>query len=233
MQLSTELTLCACWTVWRWLPGRRGWRLQELFSTWLRVSSHHLKFCRWPTRTFPFSVLYLCGHILSLLRHVCRVQLWSWGAALDEIQHLSAAGRGDLLSSGGTSQHGDRVRSQLSIFLATQKTACITYTRFLLLRVSNLTLWAIFALVLKKPNIFSLPSSNSAACSSAVRKPAISLADSTDLRVLLNIMYLVVETIQQDDPADKPEWKIIRETFRAELGEYQQRSQRAYDDKLA
>lgn len=61
--------------------------------------------------------------------------------------------------------------------------------------------------------------SNSAACSSAVRKPAISLADSTDLRVLLNIMYLMVETIQQDDPADKPEWKIIRETFRAELGE--------------
>lgn len=60
--------------------------------------------------------------------------------------------------------------------------------------------------------------SNSAACSSAVRKPAISLADSTDLRVLLNIMYLMVETIQQDDPADKPEWKIIRETFRAELG---------------
>ncbi|KAI9522885.1 Striatin-interacting protein 1 [Dissostichus eleginoides] len=59
---------------------------------------------------------------------------------------------------------------------------------------------------------------NSAACSNAVRKPAISLADSTDLRVLLNIMYLMVETIQQDDPADKPEWKVIRETFRAELG---------------
>ncbi|CAG06830.1 unnamed protein product, partial [Tetraodon nigroviridis] len=63
-----------------------------------------------------------------------------------------------------------------------------------------------------------LPLCNSAACSSAVRKPAISLADSTDLRVLLNIMYLMVETIQQDDPTDKPEWKIIRETFRAELG---------------
>ena len=66
--------------------------------------------------------------------------------------------------------------------------------------------------------------SNSAACSSAVRKPAISLADSTDLRVLLNIMYLMVETIQQDDPADKPEWKIIRETFRAELGKLYMRS---------
>lgn len=60
--------------------------------------------------------------------------------------------------------------------------------------------------------------SNSAACSSAVRKPAISLADSTDLRVLLNIMYLIVETVQQDEPADKPEWRAIRDTFKAELG---------------
>lgn len=73
-------------------------------------------------------------------------------------------------------------------------------------------------------NICIVPFSNSAACSSAVRKPAISLADSTDLRVLLNIMYLMVETIQQDDPADKPEWKIIRETFRAELGTFHQDS---------
>lgn len=64
----------------------------------------------------------------------------------------------------------------------------------------------------------SLLLSNSAACSSAVRKPAISLADSTDLRVLLNIMYLMVETIRQDDPADMAEWRVIRETFRAELG---------------
>lgn len=82
--------------------------------------------------------------------------------------------------------------------------------------VLNVSIWiAIY-------NIYILPLSNSAACSSAVRKPAISLADSTDLRVLLNIMYLMVETIQQDDPADKPEWKVIRETFRAELGAFHQ-----------
>lgn len=69
-------------------------------------------------------------------------------------------------------------------------------------------------------SLLYFPLSNSAACSSAVRKPAISLADSTDLRVLLNIMYLMVETVQQDDPTDKPEWKLIRETFRAELGRF-------------
>ncbi|TRY87296.1 hypothetical protein DNTS_022266 [Danionella cerebrum] len=59
---------------------------------------------------------------------------------------------------------------------------------------------------------------NSAACSSAVRKPAISLADSTDLRVLLNIMYLMVETVQREEATDCPEWKTIRETFKSELG---------------
>uniref|UniRef100_A0A8C5G6J8 Striatin interacting protein 1 n=1 Tax=Gouania willdenowi TaxID=441366 RepID=A0A8C5G6J8_GOUWI len=83
------------------------------------------------------------------------------------------------------------------------------YNIFLLLDVGTFS-----ALV----ELLSMEIDNSAACSSAVRKPAISLADSTDLRVLLNIMYLMVETIQQDEPADKPEWKIIKETFRAELG---------------
>uniref|UniRef100_A0A674MW01 Striatin interacting protein 1 n=1 Tax=Takifugu rubripes TaxID=31033 RepID=A0A674MW01_TAKRU len=83
------------------------------------------------------------------------------------------------------------------------------YNIFLLLDVGTFS-----ALV----ELLNMEIDNSAACSSAVRKPAISLADSTDLRVLLNIMYLMVETIQQDDPTDRPEWKIIRETFRAELG---------------
>ncbi|XP_063811097.1 striatin-interacting protein 1 isoform X2 [Pseudophryne corroboree] len=59
---------------------------------------------------------------------------------------------------------------------------------------------------------------NSAACSNAVRKPAISLADSTDLRVLLNIMYLMVETLREEGEADSEEWKTVRQTFRAELG---------------
>nr|XP_013808650.1 PREDICTED: striatin-interacting protein 1-like [Apteryx mantelli mantelli] len=71
--------------------------------------------------------------------------------------------------------------------------------------------------VMKAARGFDLPL-NSAACSSAVRKPAISLADSTDLRVLLNIMYLIVETVRQEAEGDKVEWKTMRQTFRAELG---------------
>ncbi|KFP63477.1 Striatin-interacting protein 2, partial [Cariama cristata] len=101
---------------------------------------------------------------------------------------------------------------------------------------------------------------NSQACSSALRKPAISLADSTELRypplspplacwveavgqplgtkwplvtpnitclpccsgrVLLSVMYLMVENIRVEQEADPPEWKTCRETFRMELSEPQ------------
>lgn len=41
-------------------------------------------------------------------------------------------------------------------------------------------------------------------------------------RVLLNIMYLIVETVRQEAEGDKPEWKSMRQTFRAELGEDQE-----------
>uniref|UniRef100_A0A8C3V8H9 Striatin interacting protein 2 n=1 Tax=Catharus ustulatus TaxID=91951 RepID=A0A8C3V8H9_CATUS len=58
---------------------------------------------------------------------------------------------------------------------------------------------------------------NSQACSSALRKPAISLADSTELRVLLSVMYLMVENIRVEQETDPPEWQTCRETFRMEL----------------
>ncbi|XP_065408225.1 striatin-interacting protein 2 isoform X4 [Chrysemys picta bellii] len=58
---------------------------------------------------------------------------------------------------------------------------------------------------------------NSQACSSALRKPAISLADSTELRVLLSVLYLMVENIRVEAEADPPEWQSSRETFRTEL----------------
>ncbi|XP_078410808.1 striatin-interacting protein 1-like isoform X2 [Cetorhinus maximus] len=58
---------------------------------------------------------------------------------------------------------------------------------------------------------------NSQACSSSLRKPAISLADSTELRVLLNIMYLMVEIMRREGEDDKPEWSSARDGFRTEL----------------
>ncbi|KAK1328907.1 hypothetical protein QTO34_011077 [Cnephaeus nilssonii] len=83
------------------------------------------------------------------------------------------------------------------------------YNIFLLLEVGTF-----HALV----ELLNMEIDNSAACSSAVRKPAISLADSTDLRVLLNIMYLIVETVHQECEGDKAEWRTMRQTFRARAG---------------
>ncbi|XP_069485686.1 striatin-interacting protein 2 isoform X2 [Ambystoma mexicanum] len=58
---------------------------------------------------------------------------------------------------------------------------------------------------------------NIQACSSALRKPAISLADSTELRVLLSVMYLMVENFRLPAEPDRPEWALAKETFRTEL----------------
>ncbi|KAF6086947.1 striatin interacting protein 2 [Phyllostomus discolor] len=58
---------------------------------------------------------------------------------------------------------------------------------------------------------------NSQACSSALRKPAISIADSTELRVLLSVMYLMVENIRLERETDSCRWRTARETFRTEL----------------
>uniref|UniRef100_A0A672RU95 Striatin-interacting protein 1 homolog n=1 Tax=Sinocyclocheilus grahami TaxID=75366 RepID=A0A672RU95_SINGR len=65
--------------------------------------------------------------------------------------------------------------------------------------------------------LLSMEIDNNQACSSAVRKPAISLADSTELRVLLSIMYLMVETIRVEMEGDSPERKAAREAFKTEL----------------
>ncbi|KAL1777690.1 striatin-interacting protein 2 [Sigmodon hispidus] len=58
---------------------------------------------------------------------------------------------------------------------------------------------------------------NSQASSSALRKPAVSIADSTELRVLLSVMYLMVENIRLEREIDPSGWRTARETFRTEL----------------
>uniref|UniRef100_A0AAX7V7N3 Striatin interacting protein 1 n=1 Tax=Astatotilapia calliptera TaxID=8154 RepID=A0AAX7V7N3_ASTCA len=137
---------------------------------------------------------------------------------LDEAQHRAHAMR--LLDSLEVTAREKRLKVARAILYMAQGTFAecssevevqhwMRYNIFLLLDVGTFS-----ALV----ELLNMEIDNSAACSSAVRKPAISLADSTDLRVLLNIMYMMVETIQQDDPADKPEWITIKETFRTELG---------------
>ncbi|GAB5568776.1 striatin-interacting protein 2 isoform X3 [Prionailurus iriomotensis] len=65
--------------------------------------------------------------------------------------------------------------------------------------------------------VLYLAQGNSQACSSALRKPAISIADSTELRVLLSVMYLLVENIRLERETDSCRWRTARETFRTEL----------------
>ncbi|XP_018421302.1 PREDICTED: striatin-interacting protein 2 isoform X1 [Nanorana parkeri] len=65
--------------------------------------------------------------------------------------------------------------------------------------------------------LLNMEIANSQACSSALRKPALSLADSTELRVFLSVMYLLVENIRQESSEDDPEWSIHRQNFRTEL----------------
>ncbi|XP_056429116.1 striatin-interacting protein 2 isoform X2 [Hyla sarda] len=65
--------------------------------------------------------------------------------------------------------------------------------------------------------LLNMENANSQACSKALRKPALSLADSTELRVFLSVMYLLVENIRLESPEDNTEWKTQRETFRTEL----------------
>ncbi|NWX93879.1 STRP1 protein, partial [Nothoprocta pentlandii] len=137
---------------------------------------------------------------------------------LDKKQHRTHAMR--LLDGLEVTAREKRLRVARAILYVAQGTfgecgseadvqAWMRYNIFLLLEVGTFN-----ALV----ELLNMEIDNSAACSSAVRKPAISLADSTDLRVLLNIMYLIVETVRQEAEGDKAEWKAMRQTFRAELG---------------
>ncbi|ELU17163.1 hypothetical protein CAPTEDRAFT_164543 [Capitella teleta] len=65
--------------------------------------------------------------------------------------------------------------------------------------------------------LLSMEIENGTAASSALRKPAVSLADSTDLRILLNVMYVMVETLRRGVEGDCEDWQRLRENFLQEL----------------
>jgi len=53
----------------------------------------------------------------------------------------------------------------------------------------------------------------------SVRKPAVSLADSSELRVILSILYTIVETVRVPaEDGDTEEFEELRKNFQAETG---------------
>jgi hypothetical protein len=59
--------------------------------------------------------------------------------------------------------------------------------------------------------------SNSGAANTAMRKLAVSLADSSDLRVILSVFYTMVEVIRYNCEDDPEEYKQVQEEFKAEI----------------
>ncbi|XP_077546429.1 striatin interacting protein isoform X4 [Haemaphysalis longicornis] len=60
---------------------------------------------------------------------------------------------------------------------------------------------------------------NSSAATSALRKPAVSLGDSTDLRAILSVLYIFVEVMRVSSETDTDDMKRDRTTFANELAQ--------------
>lgn len=53
-----------------------------------------------------------------------------------------------------------------------------------------------------------------------MRKVAVSLADSVDLRVILSVLYIITEVIRAEKVTCSEDYKEIAESFSNELSEY-------------
>ncbi|XP_038068316.1 striatin-interacting protein 1 homolog isoform X2 [Patiria miniata] len=67
--------------------------------------------------------------------------------------------------------------------------------------------------------LLSMEAENSVAASTALRKPAVSIVDSTDLRIVLSVLYIMIETLRMDSDQDSDKQKHQREIFKTELGQ--------------
>jgi hypothetical protein len=59
---------------------------------------------------------------------------------------------------------------------------------------------------------------NSSTASTALRKLAVSVIDSTDLRIILSVLYIMMEVIRTPREDDTDETKNYREAFKCDLG---------------
>ncbi|XP_072026096.1 striatin-interacting protein 1 homolog isoform X2 [Amphiura filiformis] len=66
--------------------------------------------------------------------------------------------------------------------------------------------------------LLSMEAENSVAASTALRKLTVSIVDSTDLRVMLTVLYIMVETMNRADDNDTDKQKALQQQFKTELG---------------
>ena len=59
---------------------------------------------------------------------------------------------------------------------------------------------------------------NQEAIATAMRKPSVSIVDSVDLRLILSVLYTMVETMRVESEQETPAQRKNRETFSTELG---------------
>lgn len=58
---------------------------------------------------------------------------------------------------------------------------------------------------------------NSAAANNAMKKIAVSLSDSADLRIILSVLYIIVEVMRLINENDSEKDRELKESFKADL----------------
>lgn len=66
---------------------------------------------------------------------------------------------------------------------------------------------------------FLFENRNSSATNLAMRKVAVSLADSADLRVIISVLYIITEVIRYEEVNGSDDFKAIVESFTNEISE--------------
>ncbi|KFM82510.1 Protein FAM40A, partial [Stegodyphus mimosarum] len=94
---------------------------------------------------------------------------------------------------------------------------CITLDQQSQLARVNVFLLYNFGVFYTFVQLLNMEIENSSAATSALRKPAVSLGDSTDLRIILNVLYTFVEVMRVPCESDTDEMKRCRENFHKEI----------------
>ncbi|GAB0091706.1 striatin-interacting protein 1 homolog [Sergentomyia squamirostris] len=82
---------------------------------------------------------------------------------------------------------------------------------------SNVMLLYEFGVFSMFVELLSLEIENATTANVAMRKVAVSLADSVDLRVILSVLYIMTEVIRNEISTDQEEYKQVVEDFQQEL----------------